>query len=348
MLILGIETSCDETAAAVVNSQNDQLKLLSNVVATSLQMHQKTGGVVPEVAARAQLESILPVITKALEEAGLALKDIDKLAVTFGPGLVGPLLVGVETVKALGLVLNKPIVPVNHLLGHIFINMLEPTIVDRLSTIDFPLIALIVSGGHTDLICMNKDYSYKWLGGTRDDAAGEAFDKVARLLDLGFPGGPAIEKIAKEGLPAGRQGNPNAILFPRPMINSGDFDFSFSGLKTAVLNVIQSTNYELQATSSKADIAASFQQAVIDVLVAKTLKAAQEYEVGQIIIGGGVAANEELRKQLKTNCQKMGIKLAYPSKSLSTDNGAMVATAAFFLDKVVSPLEIQATPGLYF
>lgn len=355
MRILGIETSCDETGAAIVE---DGTKLISNVLSSSLKLHAETGGIIPETAAREQIKYIIPVISQAIKQTNIDTSKLDAIAVTVGPGLIGSLLVGVETAKTLSYVWSKPIIPVNHLIGHIYANFIEQTdcrlrttAVDRRpSTVDitFPVIVLIVSGGHTDLVLMKNHKKLRWLGGTRDDAAGEAFDKIARLLDLGYPGGPAIEK-------ASERGDTSSFRFPRPMMDSNDFDFSFSGLKTAVMrNVIlrrQPKNLMGSfafAQDDIADLSASVQQAIIDVLVTKTLKAAKQFMVKSILLGGGVAANELLRETLEVGCQKLEVKLFAPAKSLCTDNAAMIASAAFFNYKPVPWQKITANPELYF
>ncbi|MBI2028249.1 MAG: tRNA (adenosine(37)-N6)-threonylcarbamoyltransferase complex transferase subunit TsaD [Candidatus Levybacteria bacterium] len=357
MVILGIETSCDETSVGLVekgkNSQN--ARLLSNFVATSLPLHSKTGGIVPEIAAREQLKYIVPVIKQALTDSNLYppssklyhqsstiyRPQIDAIAVTVGPGLLGSLLVGVETAKTLSYVWEKPIIPTNHLLGHTYANFVREN--SKLKTIQFPALALIVSGGHTDLILMNGHGKIKWLGGTRDDAAGEAFDKIGRLLNLPYPGGPSIEKAALNG-------NPKAFNFPRPMIYSRDFDFSFSGLKAAVLREIKTI--KLLDNKTRSDLAASAQQAIIEVLVAKTLKAAQKYNIKSILLGGGVAANQSLRDRFKFEIRSAKsadkIPLFVPEKWLCTDNGAMIAVAASFNYKPLHWSKITANPELYF
>lgn len=342
MRILGIETSCDETSAAVLETNSNRLtggqtvKILSNVVASSLSFHAKTGGIIPEVAAREQVKYIIPVIEKALRvTSGVEPQSfIDAIAVTYGPGLIGPLLVGVETAKTLSYVWKKPLIPVNHLLGHIYANWI-------MENISFPALALIVSGGHTDLVLIKNHKQIKWLGGTRDDAGGEAFDKIARLLGLPYPGGPAIEKAAKNG-------NENAFNFPRPMIDSKDFDFSFSGLKAAVArDVIKIKKLNNKIVS---DIAASTQKAVVDTLVIKTLKAAKKYKVRSILLGGGVACNQKLRDAFELNIKlhELSAKIFYPTKNLCTDNAAMIATAAFFNYKEISWQKLTANPELYF
>ena len=351
MIILGIETSCDETSAAIIEAKpkSKYINLLSNVTSSSLLLHAKTGGIIPEIAARKQVEYIIPVIEKALSDANTDFNNVDNIAVTVGPGLIGSLLVGVETAKTLGYFLNKPIVPVNHLIGHIYSNFIDQPSVDRrLKAVDFPAIALIVSGGHTDLVLMKNHNDLKLLGGTRDDAAGEAFDKIGRLLGMSYPAGPTIEKRAQNG-------TPKRFNFPRPMIDSGDFEFSFSGLKTAALREVRTMKQFASPTGGLnnetiCDFSASLQQAIIDVLIKKTLKAAQKYNAKSILLGGGVAANSKLREDLKSSIVnlKSSIKLFVPTKSLCTDNGGMIASAAFFNHKPISWKKITANPELYF
>ncbi len=333
MKILGIETSCDETSASLIEGkEKTKVKLLSNVTLSSLALHKKTGGIIPEIAAREQLKYILPVIEKSLKDAKTKIEDIDFLAVTIGPGLIGSLLVGIETAKTISLIYKKPIIPVNHLLGHIFANFID--INKKNNNITFPAIVLIVSGGHTDLVLLKNYKSFKWLGGTRDDAAGEAFDKIARLLNLSYPGGIEIEKRAKLG-------NPKAYNLPRPMINSNDFDFSFSGLKTAVLNKIR----KIKKLDEKIinDLSASSQQAIIDVLIKKTLNASKKYKAKSILLSGGVSANQKLRDEFNKK-----VKIIAPEKFLCTDNAAMIATTAFFNNKIIPLEKITANPELYF
>lgn len=331
MIILGIETTCDETGVGIVK---DGTKVLASIVASSVVIHQRYGGVVPEAAAREQVRLIIPVTREACHVSGIKCQDVDAVAVAFGPGLLGSLLVGVETAKAMAIVWGKPLVAVNHLMGHVYANWLETP------NPKFPLVALIVSGGHTDLILMNDHRKSKWLGGTRDDAAGEAFDKVARVLGLGYPGGPEVEKLATS-----YQRPETSIKLPRPMIGSDDFDFSFAGLKTAVANLV-TRNQRLE--SSYPEIACEFQKAMIDVLVAKTLRAAKKFGVRSIVVGGGVAANSELRRQMSDVGQRYDIGVFFPPKKLSIDNGAMIATAAYWQRNFVDPLKLQADPGLYF
>ncbi len=332
MKILGIETSCDETAAAVVE---DGQHLLSNVVASSLALHAKSGGVIPETAAREQLRYILPVIDAALREAGLqSFSGIDALAVTNGPGLIGALMVGVETAKTLAYAFNKPLHPVNHLAGHLFVNYLD--VAGRKPAP--PLLFLVVSGGHTQLLIQDISGRFLLLGETLDDAAGEAFDKVARLLKLGYPGGPGIEKIALSG-------DPKRFNLPRPMLNSDNFDFSFSGLKTAVLRLTKENTFKFTETETR-DLAAAFQAAVVEVIVAKTVRALRVNNLKTLVAGGGVLANEVLRAALALECQKLGIEFFSPSLSLSTDNAAGIAAAAFFLPNPTPWLTVKAEANL--
>ena len=338
MTILGIETSCDETSAGVVRDQNGNLKLLSNVVSSSSPLHAKTGGIIPEVAAREQIRLIIPVIKKALEESSLDFQNpsIDVIAVTVGPGLIGSLLVGVETAKTLSLLWKKPLIPVNHLLGHIYANF-----IDQEASIEFPAIGLIVSGGHTDLILIKGHGNIKWIGGTRDDAAGEAFDKIGRMLGLPYPSGPVIEKLAKEG-------NPKRFNLPKPMIDSSDFDFSFSGLKTAVLREIKTIKKLNNQIIN--DICASMQASIVDVLTSKTINAAQKYSAKSILLGGGVTANQTLSDKLKLYAirHKLNAEIFVQQKSLCTDNGAMIAAYGYFNPKMVSFDKVNADPSLYF
>ena len=312
-LVLAIETSCDETAASVMRGG---VEVLSSVVATQVDFHARFGGVVPEIASRKHTEAIVGVVDEALERAGVGFGDLDALGVTYGPGLIGALVVGVAYAKGLSLATGLPLVGVNHLEGHIFANRLADP---ELKT---PLIALVVSGGHTSLIHVPEWGEYHTLGSTLDDAAGEAFDKVAKLVGLGYPGGPAISRLAEEGDPA-------AIPFPRAMLHSGDYDFSLSGLKTAVLTYVrreQAAGREVHLPN----LAASFQAAVIDVQVAKAVRAAAEYGVKDFCLGGGVAANVALREALKNALAANGVRLSVPPFALCTDNAAMIAAAAHF------------------
>lgn len=325
MRILGIETSCDETAAAVVK---DGTKILSNVVASSVELHKKTGGIIPEVAAREQLKCMIPVIKEALSQAKTKPESLDAIAVTVGPGLIGSLLVGVETAKTLSLVWKKPIIPVNHLQAHLYANFLEG------KKPEFPAIGLVVSGGHTDLVLMKGHGKIEWLGGTRDDAAGECFDKTARVLGLSYPGGPEIAKLAEKG-------NAQAYDLPRPMLNRQNFDFSFSGLKTAVINLVRQ-----EKKINKADLAASTQEAITDCLVEKTLNAAEKYKVKSILLAGGVAANKRLREKMKKETTGKKYSLFVPLPALCTDNAAYVASHAFFNFEPISWQKIKTDPGL--
>ena len=324
--ILGIETSCDETAVAVVV---DGLDIRSNVISTQVELHARFGGVVPEVASRAHLESINAVITKALDEAGVSLGELDAVAACHGPGLAGALLVGVSAGKALALVLDVPYVGVHHLEAHLHAAWLEDP------SVEMPMAVLLVSGGHTMIVSMEGTGRYRILGQTVDDAAGEAYDKVARALGLGYPGGPVIDRIAKDG-------DPTAVIFPRPMLNEG-LDFSFSGLKTAVMLEIR-RNPDRPAR----DIAASFQAAVVETLVYKLEKAADQIGARTLVLGGGVAANSRLRARVAEVAEKTGRRALLPRHDLCTDNGAMIAAAAHFrlISDGPTPLDDGATPGL--
>ncbi len=312
-LTLGIETSCDETAAAVIRGGTD---IVSNVVLSQVDIHQKYGGVVPEIASRHHIEAIFPVINEALAEAGVGLEELEVIAVTYGPGLVGSLLVGVAAAKALAFALDKPLVAVNHIEGHIYANLLTG------QEIKPPLVCLTVSGGHTDLLLIPKLGEYEILGRTRDDAAGEAFDKVARVLGLPYPGGPQIEKLATGG-------DHEAIHFPRGLREKGNYDFSFSGLKTAALNYLNELKQKEQPVPS-ADFAASFQWAIIEILTEKLMDAAALYQVEQIVLSGGVAANSTFRKHVHACAEEHRLELLYPPAHLCTDNAAMIGSAGYF------------------
>lgn len=337
MLILGIETSCDETSAAILEISANTTTLLSNVVASSINLHSKTGGIIPETAARQQLLYIMPVIQEAFTKSGINFDkfDVDKITVTYGPGLIGSLLIGVETARSLSYAFNKPLIRVNHLLGHIYANWLNKN-VDEIS---FPAIGLIVSGGHTDLILMESHEKIKWLGGTRDDAAGEAFDKIGRLLGLPYPGGPSIEKMAAKG----QKGKFN---FPRPLADSRDFDFSFSGLKTAVVREVEKQKKLNDQTIS--DICLAVQTSIVDVINKKTFDAALKYNAESVLLGGGVAANNTLRRIIQQNSEDMGISFYVPELKFCTDNAAMIAAAAFFKQDKVSWQKLDALPSLHF
>lgn len=313
ILILGIESSCDETAAAVIRNGRE---VLSNVISSQIELHKLYGGVVPEIASRKHIEKINQVIEEALEQADTTLDELDAIAVTYGPGLVGALLVGVAEAKAISYAAGKPLVGVHHIEGHVSANYIEHL------DLEPPFLCLIVSGGHTHLVIV-KDYGeYEIIGRTRDDAAGEAFDKVARAIGLGYPGGPKIDKLAKEGIK-------NAILFPRAKIEGAPYDFSFSGVKSAVLNYINSCKMKEEAIN-RADIAASFQEAVVDVLVQRTITAAKDYNIKKIAMAGGVASNSALREGMKTACIDEGFQLYYPSPIYCTDNGAMIGVAGYY------------------
>lgn len=335
MIILGIETTCDETGVGIVR---DGSEIVANVVASSASMHEKFGGIVPEVAAREQIKVIIPAIEEALHFVQGKHFKIDAIAVANGPGLIGSLLIGVETAKVLAITWNKPLIAVNHLVAHVYANWVG----ENVKRPEFPLIALVVSGGHTDLILISSHNRYQWLGGTLDDAAGEAFDKVARVLGLGYPGGPEIERAAQQLTPDNLQ---STFDFPRPMINEKNFDFSFSGLKTSVVNRVgQMSNVSGQVSK----IAYEFQNAVVDVLVRKTIRAAGKYSVKSIVVGGGVAANSQLKNQMTAAGEELGLRIFFPPKNLSVDNGAMIASAAFYKKKTADPLKLSANAGLYF
>lgn len=325
-VVLAIETSCDETAAAVVMGGND---VLSSIVSSQIDIHARFGGVVPEVASRAHLESIIPVVNSAIAEAGILPTRVDVVAATAGPGLIGALLVGVSAAKSLSLVWDVPFIGINHLEAHLYAGLLDDP------TLEFPLIVLLVSGGHTMIVEMRGHGDYTVLGRTIDDAAGEAYDKVARYLDIGYPGGPAIDALAA-------QGNPEAIDFPRAMLHDG-LNVSFSGLKTAVVNYVRKN-----PDVSSADVAASFQAAVVDVLCSKTIKAAQHVGARGIVLGGGVSANSSLRATMTERGERAGFKVALPSRAMCTDNAAMIASAAWYRMSSDGPMDLScgAYPNL--
>ncbi len=331
VLILAIESSCDETAAAVVKNGRS---VLSNIINSQIDIHTEYGGVVPEIASRKHIENINPVIQKALDEAKVTLDDITAVAVTYGPGLVGALLVGVAEAKAIAWAKKKPLVGVHHIEGHISANYIEH------QELKPPFAALVVSGGHTHLVLV-KDYGcYEIIGRTRDDAAGEAFDKVARAVGLGYPGGPKIDKLAKEG-------NPHAIEFPRAKVDDAPFDFSFSGIKSAVLNYLNSCEMK-QIEVNKADLVASFQNAVVEALVSRAVKLAEDMKLDKLALAGGVAANSALRSAMEEACAQKGIKLYYPSMKLCTDNAAMIGAAGYFeyMNGVRHGYDLNAIPNL--
>lgn len=335
MLILGIETSCDETGVSIIKAdkKSKKVKLLSNVLSSSLPLHSETGGIIPENAAREQLRYVIPALEDSLKKAKVKITDIDAIAITYGPGLIGSLLVGVETAKTLSFVHKIPLIPTNHLVGHIYANFIEDP--SNKNAPIFPSIGLVVSGGHTDLILIKGHGTIKWIGGTRDDAAGEAMDKIGRLLNLPYPGGPYIEKAALKG-------RRSQFKFPRPMIGSKDFDFSFSGLKTAVYREVHDLKLNEQDVS---DISLEVQDAIVDVLISKTLKAANKYKARSILLGGGVSANQKLRDELIKNSK---VPVFIPPKTLCTDNGAMIGAAAFFNYREAPWQKVEADPGLHF
>lgn len=329
--ILAIESSCDETAAAVVKNGRE---VLSNVISSQIELHKLYGGVVPEIASRKHIEKINPVIREALAEADMKLEDMDAIGVTYGPGLVGALLVGVAAAKAISYAKHIPLVGVHHIEGHISANYIEN------KDLEPPFLGMVVSGGHTHLV-MVKDYGkYEILGKTRDDAAGEAFDKVARAIGLGYPGGPKIDKLAKEG-------NPKAIAFPRAHVADAPLDFSFSGLKSSVLNYINSCEMKHQEIC-RADVAASFQDAVVDAIVSHTIEAAKMYRMDKVALAGGVASNSALRQAMKERCEAAGLKFYYPSPILCTDNAAMIGCAVYYeyLAGTRHGLDLNAVPNL--
>ncbi len=329
--ILAIESSCDETAASVVKNGRT---VLSNVISSQIALHTLYGGVVPEIASRKHIEKINQVIEEALTEANMELGQMDAIGVTYGPGLVGALLVGVAEAKAISYATGIPLVGVHHIEGHVSANYIEHP------DLEPPFLCLIVSGGHTHLVIVKEYGEYEIIGRTHDDAAGEAYDKVARAIGLGYPGGPKIDKLAKEG-------NPLAIPFPRAHVEGCPYDFSFSGLKSAVLNYLhhaEQTGEEI----NRADVAASFQAAVVDVLVDRTLQAAKEYGIDNIALAGGVASNSALRAGMEQACQKAGKQLYYPSPVFCTDNAAMIGAAAYYEYKkgVRHGLDLNAVPNL--
>lgn len=372
--ILGIESSCDETSAAVLKEADGRVQILSNVVSSSLELHAKYGGVIPEQAAREQIKLIIPVISQAINDARITIDDIDAIAVTQGPGLIGSLLVGVETAKVLSRVWDKQLVPVNHLIGHFYANWIDTRgslIVDRQSTKrpttndqpKFPCIGLLVSGGHSDLALFKNHGEFTYLGGTRDDAAGECFDKCARILGFAYPGGPKISKLA-----AGTK--KSKFTLPKPMADSKDLDFSFSGLKTAFSNLVNNnfqldkgcydkgsqtwkqTPLEDQLSATQLEeihsLCAELENTIVESLINKTLRAIQEHDIEQLIVAGGVAANLKLRKELEKALENSAraMRLNVPPPSLCTDNAAMIAAAAFFIKPVNNPLAVQANPNL--
>ena len=331
VLILAIESSCDETAAAVVKNGRE---VLSNIINSQIDIHTMYGGVVPEIASRKHIENINPVIELALKEANVTLDDITAIAVTYGPGLVGALLVGVAQAKAIAFAKKKPLVGVHHIEGHISANYIEH------ADLEPPFAALVVSGGHTHLVMVNDYGDYEIIGRTRDDAAGEAFDKVARAVGLGYPGGPKIDKLAKEG-------NPHAIAFPRANVDDAPYDFSFSGIKSAVLNYINSCEMKNEPIN-KADLVASFQNAVVEALVTRAMRLVEEKNVTKLAVAGGVASNSALRNALKQACESKNIEFYSPSPKLCTDNAAMIGAAGYYdyIKGIRHGYDLNAVPNL--
>ncbi len=329
--ILAIESSCDETAAAVV--ENGRL-VLSNIIFSQIELHKCYGGVVPEIASRKHIEKISQVITSALTEAGMALQELDAVAVTYGPGLVGPLLVGVSAAKAICFAAGLPLIGIHHIEGHISANYIEN------KDLEPPFLTLVVSGGHTHLVIVRNYGEYEVVGQTRDDAAGEAFDKVARAIGLGYPGGPQIDRLSGEG-------NPDAIRFPRAKVEGAPYDFSFSGLKSSVLNYLNTCEMKGESVN-RADVAASFQKAVIDVLVEHAMEAAEDFGLPRLAIAGGVASNSSLREAFAHACTQRGIAFYHPSPVFCTDNAAMIGAAAYYEYKKGqrSGLDLNAVPNL--
>lgn len=313
-LILAIESSCDETSVSIIE---DGKHILSNIVLSQIESHKRFGGVVPEVASRHHVEGITATIDEALNSAKLTMKDIDAVAVTQGPGLIGALLVGINAAKALAFAYDKPLIPVHHIAGHIYANHLE-------QPLQFPLIALIVSGGHTELVYMKDHLSFEVIGETRDDAVGEAYDKVARTIGLSYPGGPQVDKLAAHG--------EDCYDFPRVWLDKNSYDFSFSGLKSAVINKLHNLRQKGEVIN-EANVATSFQNSVVEVLVGKTIAACNNYNVNQLIVAGGVASNKGLRAHLTTACESNNINLSIPSPKLCTDNAAMIGAAGHYLFK---------------
>ena len=325
MYILGIETSCDETSVSIVKNGKDEI---ATVVLSQMNEHANYGGVVPEIASRMHVENITLVIDECLKKSNMTMDDIDAIAVTYGPGLIGCLLIGVEAATTLSYIYNKPLIPVHHIAGHIYANNL-------VSEMKFPLIALVVSGGHTDLIYMKEDYSFEKIGGTLDDAVGECYDKVARVINVPYPGGPLVDKLSYEG----------KDTYPLPLpLDDDSYNFSFSGIKSAVINLVH--NEEQRGNEiRKSDIACSFQNRVVEILTKKTIRALKEYNVKNLIIAGGVSANSGIRNKFTEICNKEGINLTIPNIKYCTDNAAMIATAGYFAYKkgITANIDLKAT-----
>ena len=330
MIILGIESSCDETSIAILRDGKD---ILTNKISSQIEIHKEYGGVVPEIASRQHIKNIAAILDEALEEAKITLDDVDYIAVTYAPGLIGALLVGVSFAKGLSYAHNIPIIPVHHIKGHMYANFLE-------HDIELPCIALVVSGGHTNIVYMDENHKFINMGGTLDDAVGESCDKVARVLGLGYPGGPKIEALAREG-------NKDAIAFPRAKVSDSKMDFSFSGLKSSVLNYLNKCEMKGEEVN-RADVAASFQEAVVDVLSSHGVEAAKELGYKKLAIAGGVASNGAFRAKMIERCKAAGIEFYYPSPIFCTDNAAMIGVCGYYdyMNGVRSGLDLNAVPGL--
>lgn len=326
-IILGIETSCDETSVSIVKNGTVEI---ATVVSSQIDIHKKFGGVVPEVASRLHIECIIDVIEECLKRANMTFNEIDGIAVTYAPGLIGCLLVGVTAASTLSYIFNKPLIPVHHIIGHIYANNLK-------SRLQFPLIALVVSGGHTELVYMEKDYSFKKIGGTLDDAVGEAYDKVARVINVPYPGGPMVDKLAHMGI--------DSYDLPLPL-DDDSYNFSFSGIKSAVINLVHN---EMQRNNKirKEDLACSFQNRVVNILTKKTFRALKQYDIKNLIVAGGVSANRGLREKLTSLCNDNNINLSMPDIKYCTDNAAMIASAGFYAyqNKIVSDIDLKAKPN---
>lgn len=326
-IILGIETSCDETSVSIVKNGTVEI---ATVVSSQIDIHKKFGGVVPEVASRLHIECIVDVIEECLKRANMTFNEIDGIAVTYAPGLIGCLLIGVTAASTLSYIFNKPLIPVHHIIGHIYANNLK-------SRLQFPLIALVVSGGHTELVYMEKDYSFKKIGGTLDDAVGEAYDKVARVINVPYPGGPMVDKLAHMGI--------DSYDLPLPL-DDDSYNFSFSGIKSAVINLVHN---EMQRNNKirKEDLACSFQNRVVNILTKKTFRALKQYDIKNLIVAGGVSANRGLREKLTSLCNDNNINLSMPDIKYCTDNAAMIASAGFYAyqNKIVSDIDLKAKPN---
>ena len=326
--IFAIESSCDETSASIIKNGEEEI---STVILSQIDIHKKFGGVVPEIASRSHVENITIVIDECLEKANMKMEDMDAIAVTYGPGLAGALLVGVEAAKALSLAYNKPLIAVNHIAGHIYANKLE-------SDLQFPLISLVISGGHTEIIYMEDDFSFKKIGGTLDDSIGEAYDKVARVIDVPYPGGPIIDKYSELGK--------HTYNLPIPM-DDDSYNFSFSGIKSAVINLVHNEKQRGNEIN-KYDLCTSFQDVVVDVLTKKTMRAVKEYKVKELLVAGGVSANKFIRERLKELCDKEGVKLLVPELRHCTDNAAMIGAAAYkmYLKGEFASLDLKIMPTI--